>query len=83
MMCVENVADKESKALFGADVEIGERIARHCHERGLIVRPIGHLNVLSPPLVMSRDQIDDLVAILRASIEATMDDLVRERLWRG
>ena len=83
MMCVENVADKESKALFGPEVEIGERIARHCHDRGLIIRPIGHLNVLSPPLVMSRGQIDDLVAILRASIEATIDDLVRERLWRG
>ncbi len=69
--------------MFGREVEIGERIARHCRERGLIVRPIGHLNVLSPPLIMTRDQIDDLVAILRASIEATIDDLVRERLWRG
>jgi len=31
---------------------------------------------------MTRDQIDELVAILGASIRATADDLVRERLWR-
>ena len=83
MMCVECVADKDTKELFGPEINIGERIARHCRSRGLIIRPIGHLNVLSPPLIMTRDQIDDLVGILRASIEATTDDLVRERLWRG
>ncbi len=83
MMCVESVADKDTKEVFGPEIAIGERISRHCRSRGLIIRPIGHLNVLSPPLVMTRDQIDDLIGILRASIEATTDDLVRERLWRG
>jgi adenosylmethionine-8-amino-7-oxononanoate aminotransferase len=83
MLCVENVADKETKEIFDPEVMIGDRIARHCQSRGLIVRPIAHLNVLSPPLVMTREQIDELVAILRASIEATTDDLVREGLWRG
>jgi adenosylmethionine-8-amino-7-oxononanoate aminotransferase len=47
------------------------------------VRPIGHLNVLSPPLILTREQIDTIVAVLRESIKATADDLVRERLWRG
>ena len=63
-------------------VAIGKRIANHCETRGLIVRPIGHLNVISPPLIMTRHQIDELVAILGASIRATADDLVREGLWR-
>jgi len=83
MMCVENVADKKTKALFDIDVAIGNRIADHCQKRGLIVRPLGHLNVLSPPIIMTRDQIDETDAILRAGIEATMDDLVREGLWNG
>ncbi len=47
------------------------------------MRPIAPRNVLSPPLIMTREQIDELVAILRASIEATTDDLVREGLWRA
>ena len=83
MMCVENVADKETKELFDGDVAIGDRIAKHAQARGLIVRPIGHLNVMSPPLILNRGQIDSLVGILRESIEATQDDLVREGLWKG
>ena len=82
MLCVESVANKRTKQLLPASVEIGKRIADHCQRRGLIVRPIGHLNVISPPLILSRDQIDKLVDILSASIRATADDLVREGLWR-
>jgi adenosylmethionine-8-amino-7-oxononanoate aminotransferase len=78
MLCVENVKDKKTKELFDASVNIGKRIAVHCQSRGVIVRPIGHLNVLSPPLTLSRDEIDILVSTLRESIEATMDDLARE-----
>jgi len=83
MMCVENVKDTQSKALFNPEVAIGDRIATHCQANGLIVRPIAHLNVLSPPLILSRDQIDEVVATLRKGIEAAMDDLVREGIWNG
>ena len=83
MMCVENVADRETKELFDPEVKIGERISKHCQRRGLIVRPIGHLNVMSPPLILTREQIDTFVDILRESIVTTQDDLVREGLWKG
>lgn len=83
MMCVETAADKETKALFPMAVKIGNRIAAHAQRRGVIVRPIAHLNVLSPPLILTRAQIDIVVSVLRESIEATMDDLVREGLWKG
>ena len=83
MMCVENVADKETKEIFPPEVKIGHRIADHCQKRGVIVRPISHLNVLSPPLVLTEAQIDTMVEVLRESIVETMDDLVREGLWKG
>jgi adenosylmethionine-8-amino-7-oxononanoate aminotransferase len=82
MLCVESVADKRTKELLPASFGIGKRIADHCEQRGLIVRPMGHLNVISPPLILTRDQIDELVDILGTSIRATADDLVREGLWR-
>jgi len=81
MMCIENVADQTTRELLPPQAHIGARIAAHCQERGLIVRPMGHMNVLSPPLILTRQQIDTLVATLRESIEASMDDLVREGLW--
>jgi adenosylmethionine-8-amino-7-oxononanoate aminotransferase len=78
MLCVENVANKQTKELLPEEVDVGKRISDHCEKRGLIVRPIGHLNVISPPLTLTRDEIDELVEILKAGIEATADDLVRE-----
>ena len=83
MMCVENVKNPQTKELFDADIAIGDRIAAHCQKHGLIVRPIAHLNVLSPPLILTRDEVDDVVDILRKGIMAAMDDLVREGLWSG
>ena len=83
MMCVEAVKDKETKEIFEPDAKIGARITRHCQSRGLLVRPLGHMNVLSPPLTLTRDQIDVLVDTLRESIIATQNDLVRENLWAG
>jgi putrescine aminotransferase len=83
MMCIENVADKATKEIFPAEVAIGQRIAHHCQQRGLIVRPIAHLNVMSPPLILDRSQIDTVVSTLAKSIEATMDELKAEGLWSG
>lgn len=78
MMCVENVANKETKELFDPSVNIGGRVAGQCEKRGLIIRPVGHLNVMSPPLILSRSQIDDMVRILREGIIATIDQLRSE-----
>ena len=83
MMCIENVADKATKEIFPAEVAIGQRIAHHCQQRGLIVRPIAHLNVMSPPLILDRTQIDTVVSTLGKSIEATMEELKAEGLWSG
>ncbi len=83
MMCVENVADKESKALFAPEVAIGKRIADACQKRGVLVRPIAHLNVLSPPLILTRGEIDQMVSTLREAIVEVQDDLVREGHRKG
>jgi len=78
MMCIENVANKESKELINPDAAVGNRIADHCQARGLIVRPLAHMNVLSPPLTLSKENVDFLVKTLRDSIEATTEDLKRD-----
>lgn len=81
MACVECVSDRTSREPLALDQEVGRRIDRHCQELGLIVRPMGHFCVMSPPLIITRAQIDEMVAILRQGIERTQDDLRREGLW--
>ncbi|GIS89085.1 MAG: hypothetical protein CM1200mP18_17950 [Gammaproteobacteria bacterium] len=49
MMCIENVANPETKELLPEQPNIGKRIADHCQERGVIVRPFAPFNVMSPP----------------------------------
>jgi adenosylmethionine-8-amino-7-oxononanoate aminotransferase len=87
MACVECVAgepvDGKSNDPMQFDKDLGKRIDQHCHELGLLVRPLINMCVMSPPLIITEEQIDDLVAILREGISRTMADLRREGVWRG
>jgi adenosylmethionine-8-amino-7-oxononanoate aminotransferase len=83
MAGVECVADRTSNNPLQLDLDVGKRIDRHCQELGLLVRPLINMCVISPPLVITKDQIDRLVELLHKGIALTMDDLVRERLWVG
>ncbi|MEX2964131.1 aminotransferase [Microbulbifer sp. TYP-18] len=78
MWCVEFVANKETCELFPEELDIGKCISNIADTKGLIVRPIVHLNVMSPPLDLTRDEIDFIVDTLRSSIEATVAELGRE-----
>jgi adenosylmethionine-8-amino-7-oxononanoate aminotransferase len=80
MVCVENVADKASKALLPDALDVGKRISDRAEAMGLMVRPIGHLNVMSPPLTITTQQVDFIADTLAAAIRAVADDLTRERV---
>jgi putrescine aminotransferase len=81
MVCIENVANKDTKTLFDEQIDIGQRITDECARRGVLVRPIGHLNVLSPSLILNAEEIDRIVMTLGDSISAVMADLKTENLW--
>ena len=78
MLCMEFVKTRHTKELFPASVDIGRRIANHAQDRGVIIRPIGHLNVISPPLTLTKENIDQMMLVLKASINATETDLKKE-----
>jgi adenosylmethionine-8-amino-7-oxononanoate aminotransferase len=83
MAGIECVADRESNDPLQLDREVGKRIDQHCQQLGLLVRPVINMCVMSPPLIITEVQIDDMVAILREGISRTMEDLRREGVWRG
>jgi putrescine aminotransferase len=84
MGCIEceiKDADKGDEGEhLAADYDIGNRIDKHCQELGLIVRPIINMCVFSPPLVITKPQIDEMFSILRKGLELTMQDLKDEGL---
>ncbi len=77
------MADHESNNPLRLDTEVGQRIDVHCQELGLLVRPLINMCVMSPPLTITREQIDTMVEILREGISRTQTDLRREGLWNG
>ena len=54
------VKDKTTKEGFGDNIDIGLICRDHCFENGLIMRAVGSRMVLSPPLVITRDEVDEL-----------------------
>jgi adenosylmethionine-8-amino-7-oxononanoate aminotransferase len=78
MACVECELQTGSHDL-DADLELGSRIDKHCQSMGLIVRPLINMCVFSPPLTITRAQIDEMVAILRKSILLAMQDIENEK----
>ncbi|XXB05299.1 hypothetical protein NL151_31005 (plasmid) [Rhizobium binae] len=65
------MADKSAHAITDIDRKIGARIDEIAFELGLIIRPLGNMCVLSPPLVITKAEIDNMVNILRAAILKT------------
>jgi adenosylmethionine-8-amino-7-oxononanoate aminotransferase len=78
MVCVETSADKKQKLAPPAEWEVAWRIFEKCRPKGLMVRPLSHLIILSPPLVITRAQIDEAVEVLKQGIKEVFDDLTRE-----
>ena len=78
MLCVENVADKHTKEPLADGANESKRISDACEDMGLLVRPIGHLNVMSPPLIITEADVDFIAEVLEAAISRVSDDLVRE-----
>jgi putrescine---pyruvate transaminase len=71
-------ADPEAPEVLALDLDLGARIDRHCHALGLMVRPLINQCVFSPPLIITREQIDRMFDILREAIVRTMHDVEQQ-----
>lgn len=74
MGCVECSPPGTADSL-SADYALGTRIDQYCQEAGLLVRPLINMCVMSPPLVITQTQIDDMFDILRKSIMRVTDEI--------
>jgi putrescine---pyruvate transaminase len=66
------VQNKHSKTLFPAELDIGLICRDHCFNNGLIMRAVGSRMVLSPPLVISKTEIDELCQKARLCLDLTL-----------
>ena len=70
MTGIEMVSDKAKRTPVPRTSDIPQRVAREAYRRGAMVRISGPNMILSPPLVMTIEEVDHLVNILDASFAA-------------
>ncbi|WP_137930280.1 aminotransferase [Mesorhizobium comanense] len=80
MACVEYVSDKQAKTVPPQAWRIAQRIIGETMPRGLMVRPMGSMVIMSPPLIITKAEIDELAGILREATEVVTAQLRREGL---
>jgi adenosylmethionine-8-amino-7-oxononanoate aminotransferase len=70
MVGIELVVDKKTKEEYPFEDQIGIRVIQEARKRGLIIRPLGNVIVLMPPLSMSQDELSEMLSITYDSIKA-------------
>lgn len=69
MAGIELVKDRKTQAVFPWKEKIGIRVIQKAREKGVILRPLGPVIVLMPPLVISMKELDFLLDVTYESIE--------------
>ncbi len=68
---IEFAQDPAQRARFEPARRVGPQIAAACLDEGVIVRALPHGDIvgLAPPLIITRDEIDDVVARVARAVE--------------
>ncbi len=65
------VADKAHRTPFPHEKNVGMTCRDIATRNGLVMRAVGDSMIISPPLIMTTDQIDDLVTLAREALDQT------------
>ncbi|CAN2041273.1 Adenosylmethionine-8-amino-7-oxononanoate aminotransferase [Candidatus Magnetomoraceae bacterium gMMP-15] len=69
MVGIELVLNKESKSVYLPEDKIGQKVIAEARKHGLIIRPLGNVIVLMPPLSISIEELDRLCDITYEAIK--------------
>jgi adenosylmethionine-8-amino-7-oxononanoate aminotransferase len=69
MAGIELVEDQSTKRPFPPELRIGARICRLARERGVLLRPLGDVVVVMPPLAIDLSLLDQLGGVLYHCIQ--------------
>ena len=78
MVGVELVADRETKEPFPPQMKAGQKVILEARRQGVVIRPLGDVIVLMPPLAIPEGELERLVKVVHDAIEkvTTLHDSV-------
>ena len=65
---------------FDSDLAVGMICRGHMFNNGMIMRAVGDRMIIAPPLVTTKAQIDEMVALIRDCLDKTLADLAQRGL---
>jgi adenosylmethionine-8-amino-7-oxononanoate aminotransferase len=75
MVGIELVRDRETRAPFDPALRVGHRVIQAARTRGVMLRPLGNVIILMPPLSITADELETLVRAAAESIQTVADGL--------
>jgi len=73
MVGIELVQDRARKQPYAAQARIGHRVILEARSRGVIIRPLGDVIVLMPPLAIAESELRTLLGVVFDSIQAVTE----------
>jgi putrescine aminotransferase len=74
------VKDKASQQRFPSELAVAMICRGHMFDNGMIMRAVGDRMIIAPPLVTTRAQIEEMIALIRYCLDLTYED-VKQRGW--
>ncbi len=70
MVGIELVKNRKTKKAYEPGAKIGHNVILEARRRGVIIRPLGDVIVLMPPLAIDEPTLQELVDVTYDSIKA-------------
>ena len=81
--CLQAAVSKDGVENDDASDKLGAMLDEECQKLGLMLRPYGKLAIFSPPLIITREEIDKLFDILEEGVERVSQALAKQGYKMG
>lgn len=72
---IELVRDKATKEPYPWEERVGIKVCLEARKRGLLLRPLGHILIIMPPLIVTTGELDRMLGVLYESIQIVTGSL--------
>jgi putrescine aminotransferase len=80
MAALQLVKNKSPREKFDPAHDVGMLCRAHCFAQGLVMRAVGDRMIIAPPLVITKEQIDEMLGLIEKCLDLTLSEL-RQRGW--
>jgi len=70
---IELVEDKDKRKFFASSKKVGDTCRDFCFENNLVMRALHDAMVVSPPLTITVEQIDEMFDLVKLCLDLTAD----------